>query len=366
MGPAAYIRAFLREAVANARAERWGTVVTALVVAASAATIHVVAVHAASTEAAVLAAIDAQGTRTVVVRATEPVLTAQFVDTLGAVTNVESVLGLGGARDATAAAVPGGPRIGVRTAYGRLGRLPVSISAIGADRVAWASPASTAVVGMPSGRGALRLLDGEEIAVTSILDVPDFLHELEPLTVLPLDGSGRFALDAVHILVRDAQDAEPVAGLVRGLLAGASPDAVSIQTSESLVQLRTQVGGTLATGGRATILLVVTGACLLAMLNVVGAVLVRRRDLGRRRALGATQLTIVLLIVAQTGLVALAASTAGTALAAVWTLAQGGPQVGLHNLVAAVLALSLGPAAAAALPAALAAGRDPLRELRVP
>ncbi len=94
-------------------------------------------------------------------------------------------------------------------------------------------------------------------------------------------------------------------------------------------------------------------------------VLVRQRDLGRRRALGADRPTIITLVVTRTLIAATLGALAGTAAAVVITTSSGVRAPA--GFIGAVAILALLTAAIAAIPpAAIAAYRDPVAVLRTP
>lgn len=101
---------------------------------------------------------------------------------------------------------------------------------------------------------------------------------------------------------------------------------------------------------------------VIVSVSTYGAVAGRRRDFGRRRALGASRSAIVVLVLVQTAVVACAGAAlgVGVGLWATWSL----PSATLVTGVAlrAVLVALLG----AVPPALIAALRDPVRILRVP
>lgn len=192
---------FLREVVVATLAQRVFATVTLLVLAGSTFTIVATAGRSAAAQEAVLSQIDAQGTRTIVVQAkgTQPGMTTTTVDSLARMDAVEAVVGLGPVTDATAAALPQGSRIGVRLGYGRIDGTDLLQPSLGQGlRTAMASIASTRVAGLPPGSGTIRLIDGEELHVTRTLDVPAYLKELEPLTLIPADRSTRHHPLALH------------------------------------------------------------------------------------------------------------------------------------------------------------------------
>lgn len=115
--------------------------------------------------------------------------------------------------------------------------------------------------------------------------------------------------------------------------------------------------------GRHLRALVLGAGSLLTAVVVLADVLVRRADLGRRRALGASGGELVALIAARTGPAALSGAVAGTtigsAVAAHWGVAAPWDLV----LGAGTLAV-LAARVAAAPPALVAAYGDPARVLR--
>lgn len=92
----------------------------------------------------------------------------------------------------------------------------------------------------------------------------------------------------------------------------------------------------------------------------------RRKDYGRRRALGATRSFIVGLQLTQTALLVCAGVALGAVVAHGVLMAIGAPLPGpLFMLATAVLSLA-SALVASLLPAVVASRRDPVTELRVP
>ena len=367
------LRGLVREAVAGARTQHAFTVVTLLLVAASTMSVITTAGRAAASEAAVLSTIDAQGTRTIVVQAkgAQAGIDEQFVATLARVRDVEAVTGFGSVTDVTAAANPAGARLGVRTAYGAIGGDALTQAEPGAaGPIAWASRASTDLAGLPAGAGSLRAVDGPEILIGRMLTVPPYLVGLEPLTVVPatapVAGDPPRLVSTIYVLTRSPETVAVVTEVVRGLLADVPRDGATIETSAALADLRAAVQGELTRQSRGLILGVLAAAALAGALMVLGYTLMRRKDFGRRRALGATRLVIVLLIAIQVLLTAAVGAGLGALAALAWLAARGEPAPPATFTLAVAVAVTAITALAAVLPAALAARRDPVRELRVP
>lgn len=361
--------AMLREVVTSAWAQRVSTIVTALIIGGSALTILLTSGRSAAAEAAVLASIDAQGTRSVTIQAKGEggALTRGMVDDLARLAEVEDVIGLGPVEDVTAAAVPDGTRVGARTAYGSLNGdwLAQTTTPLGSG--AWVTDRARDTLGMPSAAGVVRVIDGEEHLVTKQVRLPDYLAGLEPAVLVPVaadDMNARFA--TIVVLARTPSQVSLVNDYARSLLVDLPRESVTVATSEQMAELRRVVGGQLTAQGRAIVMGVLAGATLATLINVWGLALMRRRDFGRRRALGATRATIVTLMVGQVTLAALVSAVVG-AIVGVLLLARGDAPMPSPGYVAAVLiALTVIAAVAAGLPALIASRRDPLTELRVP
>lgn len=362
---------YAREVVAAVLAHRIFTVVTVLLVGGGTLLMLMTSGRSAATEEAVLRTIDAQGTRTILVQVQtgEALLSGALVDALAGLPEVESVLGLGPVRDATAAAVPDGPRIGIRTAYGTLSGQPISQpdATIGVGSVVWASPRSAEAVGLPAGAGTLRLVDGPEYLVIRALSVPDFLSGYEPLAIIPAGpGPTTGSFTTVVVLARSPQAVPLVARLASSFLVDLPRDAVAVSTSEQMATLRAAIGGELTQQSRAIVLSTLAAVSAATALAAAAFTLLRRKDTGRRRALGATRLTILSLVVGQVLVASIVGSLAGAAAGVTWLWIIAAPVPSPPYVLAVATGLSLGTTLAATIPATVAATRDPLRELRVP
>ena len=107
-------------------------------------------------------------------------------------------------------------------------------------------------------------------------------------------------LRSVHILANTPQDVAQVADAAISVLAATDRTSLAVQTSETLANIRAAVQGKLGQYGRQLNTLVLTAGLILTGLNIYGTINNRRRDLGRRRALGASRPTIIALITTQT------------------------------------------------------------------
>ncbi|MDO5635491.1 MAG: permease, partial [Micrococcus sp.] len=175
------------------------------------------------------------------------------------------------------------------------------------------------------------------------------------------------ALDSVHVVLTSADVAQAAQGQVLRLIDPPTPDAITVASPVSLAQLQEQVTGDLATFGRTLLLGVLGGGALLVAIVTLADVLVRRKDLGRRRALGATRGAIVALVVLRTLVPALLGAAIGVGLGVYATSRLGAGAIPPWEFTGGTATLALLAAAIAAVPPALyAATRDPVRVLRTP
>ncbi|WP_166345311.1 FtsX-like permease family protein [Phytoactinopolyspora limicola] len=322
-------------------------------------------------ETAVLGQLDAAGTRSIVVRAdTTANITTAILGHLDAVDAIDEAIGFGPVTDARNAAISEGDAVPVRTAYGRFGGAALESGA--RDDTALASTAGAEALGLVDGTGGIITAGGRSLTVTGGLAVPDHAAFLEPLVIVPASLSMRGGpnsgepLTVLVVLVDQPHNVSTVADVIMGLLADTDPSRVTVETSGQLADLRAAVGGELDTYGRTTVLGILAISAFLVAINLFGLVVLRRKDFGRRRALGATQGLIVVLLLSQVWLLSVVGATLGTALTVVMLAANGQESPGLDFTLAVGIAAVLTAIVAALAPAVAAACRDPLHELRVP
>lgn len=358
------------EGVAMARTQPIVTTVTGLVVAAVCAVIFATVGQSAAAEARILTTFDEAGTRTIVI--SDPtgraVLTPDSVDAVRSLAGVDWVVGLGPVIDVRNVALSAAGRpVPARRVYGGL---PESIRLIGgrAPRVgeAIASDAALRLLGLPLPVGGVQ---GEGLAAPLVgsFAALDPLSSLERGLLIPADAGLR--PEALRQLVVVSASVEEVETLSRAILAVvhvADRTQLRIQTPAALIELRRLVDQELATSSRQMLLVVLGVGLLVVMVTLAGSVAQRRRDFGRRRALGATRSALVMLVLVQTAVAALVGVLLGTAIgvAAVSRIAGALPSL---EFTASVGILALLTALAAAVPPGIvAAYRDPMHVLRVP
>lgn len=319
-------------------------------------------------EERVIRSIDSAGTRSIVIKADKDSgLTSEVLSRIDHLQGIAWAGAFGFAEDYVNAAIPDGNRTPVRGLWSTdPAGLGIATAAI--DKAAWASADALSQLGMRDPVGGIVNDKGGQFAIAGRLEVPDYLKFLEPMVVAP-SPNPEASPELVAVLVVIAQRPDlvaPVAAAVQSVLALDDPTKVSITTSEDLATLRSLIQGQLGVSGRGLVLIVFAITAVLVATIMFGLVTLRRKDFGRRRALGASQRLIVALLLIQMVVLGVGAAVIGCVIAATALVLTGDPLPDLTFFAAvAVLAVTLSALAALA-PALAAARRDPLTELRVP
>jgi putative ABC transport system permease protein len=359
-------RTLLREASVSTLTRWVPAVMVAVLCASMCATTLVTVGRTASAETQVLARLDEAGSRQLVLgdRQGAGLLTPSIVRAADALGTVERAVGLIAPRDVRSGTVGAGgapvPAWGLVGAVEhavtlRSGRAPASGEALVAenalDRLGLDGPAGYLVTGETE------------------YPVVGTYTAREPFTDL---DAGAVAIPAVgtparnlHVVARSAADVGVTQALTLQIVAAPQPDDLSVQSATGLAELQGQVAGDLGTFGRHLLLLILGVGAALTAVVVLADVLLRRTDLGRRRALGASRQALVSLVLIRTLIAATAGVLVGTAvglgIGARWAMSPP------WSFAAGTAVLTLLVAVFAAIgPAAIAATRDPVQVLRTP
>ncbi|HUG49503.1 MAG TPA: FtsX-like permease family protein [Terrimesophilobacter sp.] len=363
------LRALSREAVASAIAAPIASIITIVMIAGMCAAVLLTSGRTVGAEQAVIGSIDSAGTRSIIVRAQPDAgLDTSVLERIGHLTGIQWTGAFGPARDVQNAAFPGGTRVPLRLAWGQNWHtfgLPDPLP--GKGDVAFASPRALEQLGITGRSGAVDTPAGTVYAVTGPITVPDQLAFLEPLLIAPQPRSDNPTPVSLLVVIASRPDlVAPVADAITGVLATDDPTKVSVETSQDLATLRSLIQGQLGSFGRGLTVGIFALTGLLAAAILYGLVMLRRKDFGRRRALGASQRLIIALLVTQTAILAASGAVLGTVTAVIVLATAHDPLPGPDYLLGiAVLAVTVGVLASLA-PALAAARREPITELRVP
>ena len=356
------------EAARNARAHRATTLVLVFVTVAMTAVTFLTAGRAAAAEDEVLRSVDEAGPRLVVLNIAEPSpgLTEGALERFGSIQGVEWVLGLGPARDVRSQAT--GERVNV-AARDILTELPNEVTIeLGrpprpGEALVGAQPQERLHMAEPSGW----LLDNDiQRAVVGRFDASGVITDLDRLVLIqPEDAEPRYATP-VYALAADANQVQTIVDQMRSVAGVTDPDVLNVQTSPELIELGRVVTGQVGTLSRQLALGAIAVGLLLVSLTMTLALNNRRRDFGRRRALGASRSALISLTLLEAAIPVVIGVIAGTAIGLGSVHLWVGTSPPLHFVAATVVLVAMAGTAAAIPPAAMAAWQDPLKTLRVP
>jgi len=361
--------ALLREGLAVARSQPVASAVTLVIVSVMCVTILLTSGKTIGSEQAVLGTIDSAGSRTILVRASPASgLTTDVLERLKDIEGIEWTAAFGPAVDGVNASIDGGRKVPVRAAWiPDPSRLSIPPKA-DADGTAWASAQALAELGLYDKVGSVSLDSGAQHLVAGEATVPSYLAFMEPLVLVPqvetVPNDDRVSV--LVVLAKTPDLVVTVRDTVVSLLGVEDVQEVSVSTSASLANLRELIQSQLGVYARGLIAAIFGLTALLVGCILYALVLLRRKDFGRRRALGATRRLIVALVLVQTSATATLGALLGTAVGVIILVMSGDPLPTAGFTASVTFMAVLVSTAAALVPAVIASRRDPLTELRVP
>lgn len=356
----------LREALASASAHRVPTLMIAALAAAMCLTTLLTVGRTAHAQQEVQAALDAAGSRALQVTDTNAtLLDAAVVDAITSLSSVERTVARSSPVDAVAASTgAGGAKITTWGTYGDLrgavtltaGRWPVAGEAI-------VSAAGARTLALDAPTGALTSPGGTEYPIVGIFTARAPFEDFSTGALHVLATANR--LRTIDVVTMSAAESASTQAAVLSIIAAPDPSVLKVISPATLADIQQKVTGSISAFGAGLLLLVLGAGAVLTTLVVLADTLVRRADLGRRRALGASRTAIVVLVTARTVLPACAGAITATVLGGALTARDGAMPPLTFIGGTAVLAI-ITATVAALVPALLAAYRDPVTVLRTP
>ena len=177
----------------------------------------------------------------------------------------------------------------------------------------------------------------------------------------PRETTGR----ELRVVVDNVASAKTSLPVLLGVLAPPDPQGVQIDSPASLAQTAQDLNAQMAGFGRTLLLLIVGAGGFFVAAVVLADVLIRRRDLGRRRTLGITRSDLVLLVAARALVAAVAGAVLGCVSGGIINQVSGSP-IPLDFVTAIGVLACLVATVVALLPAWYASRLDPVRVMRAP
>lgn len=369
MRPIQRLRDVARESWTSAWAAPVSTLLTMAMVAGMCAAVLLTSGRTVGAQQAVLTTIESSSSRAIAVRVDPTAgLRPDVLARVNRLGGVEWAGAFGSATDVRNGAFDGaGTPVALRLAWSD-DWTALGVEEPGAGDVAVASVAALEQLGITGGAGSALTADGVAYAIVGPMDVPGQLQGMEPLLLAPqpTEGSEGSSITLLVVVATTAAGVAPLAAAVPGVLGVADPSKVAVSTSPDLTSLRDLVAGQLGAFGRGLTLAVLGLSAVLVAVIGCGVVMMRRKDFGRRRALGASQSLIVGLLLAQTAWCAVLGAGAGSAAALLTLAVSGDPLPGWTYTTGLAILATATAVAAGVLPALIAARRQPIVELRVP
>lgn len=358
----------LREASASARSQPVASILTVLMVAGMVLAVLLTTGRTVGAARDVLTSIDDAGTRSIVIRADDSAgITSDVLNRIDRIEGIEWAGAFSSAVDATNTLVADGTRVPVRYAYGDLEPLGIPTAFPLPGQVAFGSAQALTEFGLVQDAGSITLTNGLSYAVAGRIETPDYLDILAPLVLIPQPvAAGTESVNIVVIVATSPARVASVADAVVTVLAATDATKVTVETSEALAQIRQLVQRQLGTFSHGLVLAILALTSALVAILQYGLVTMRRKDFGRRRALGASRGFIITLLLTQTALLSLTGIIAGTIVGAAAIVLSGDPLPGADFIIALVVLGILTSLIGSLIPAIVASRKEPIRELRVP
>lgn len=358
----------VRESARSVTATPVTTLAVAAIVACASAGVLLTAGRAAALERDVIASVEDAGTRTIVMRSLGEAdgFDPSIVDRIEDLSGVEWALGLGRARDVYNEGIPDGDPVSSRSVFGDWpGALSLQrgtpipgtavVSSHAAERLQFTDEVGTV------------LLDDSAVPVVATFTAQRPLEDLNNTVLrIPSHEEPDELLTLIYIVTERVADVEMVADHAPDVSGIDDVQDVSVSTSDKLVKLQGVLTGQLSTFARQMAVVVLLGSLVLIMLCMVLMTNSRRREFGRRRALGASRRMLIGMVAVGSAVPGIVGAVVGGVLGIIILMVRGEPVPGVSMVLASAI-LTIAVAVVGSLPAAfVAAWRDPATILRVP
>lgn len=358
---------------AGARSAGSSVAVTLVIAALTAGVVITTLATAGRTVAAersVLATIDDEFVTTITVIDDQgtAALDADYLRSVQGLNTVDWVVALGEIEDVRPLGLPGADAIASRRMLGSSPALQTrsDLHVLARDvtltPVAVVGPGAQQQLGFKGPAGTVATFRGVQIPVVGPVAPADPLRGLGG-QVLIVDPEFDGPLRRLIIQVESPEQVEATARVVQQLAPNGDARVV---VADELVRIRAAIQGELGGAGRSTVLQTMAAMLALVALVLYAFLHARRKDFGRRRALGATRVQLVVIVCSQVAFAAVPGAllgAAGGSLAIYWLT---GATVGVAYPVAIAVLAVLTALVAALPPAFVAAHRDPVAALRTP
>lgn len=296
-------------------------------------------------------------------------LDARSVSTIASMPAVEWVVGVGAAVDVANPALRGSGTAPARRVHGHLPSVVDTLTTRPprpGDAIA--TEERLRDLGLSDGVGAVAGGGVDAVVTGSFTAAPPLQTlENEVLVLAPdPDADVPEPLLRLYISVTDVTHLDGLTSALRSSVTATAPGQLVVETTPELAQLSGDVTAELTRQARLTLLGLLGTVSILVGALQYGRVSAASRDIGRRRALGASRSLIVAQVLLNATITGLGGATLGALAGLALNAALTGALPGALFTLAVITLVALASAAAAVPPAVRAARIDPVRILRVP
>lgn len=358
----------LKESLKACRSQPVSTALSIVIVAAMCLAVLLTTGRSLGVREEVLRSVDTLGSRTVVITAqADAGLNSNVVPLVASLNIVSWAGGFGPATDVTNERVTGAAPVPLRTLWTEDSSvLSIQNGTRNNTDQAYASSESISLLGLADGVGSVIDSRKRSYEVVGGLSVPEPLKFMEPLIANPQPASAEGPLALLVVIADSPANVSLLENLIPDLLVIDDRSKLSISSSSTIAALREVVSGQVDTFSGALVAGVLAVSTTLIGAVMGSLVILRRKDFGRRRALGATRAWIVSLILLQGIWTSILGSCLGV-LSAYIALTLTNSPLPMPDAFTSVGTLGVIVGAVASLvPGIIASTRQPLRELRVP
>lgn len=355
----------ISEAWRTARGQKVPSVLIAAVVAIMCFTALATVGRANANDAELAASLDSAGARLFSVKDVDnmEVINAATLSAVQSLSTVEVAVALSPASDASNAVLAGGKKIPIWEISDPRLVLDLPADAQPSLGQAVVSRRAQAALSLATPFGAIEESSGVQIPIVGGGPIRPGFEDLADGALLPISNPADYR--ELRVIITDLQAVPDTQREILKILDAPDPSKLSVRAASGLTIANEIFSAQLQRYNQSLLTMIMGVGALFIAIVVLADVLLHRRDLGRRRALGITRTDLTLVTVCRTMVPAAIGAVLG-ALAAWITFVTQGVTIGIPFALAIAILATFASALAALAPAVWASFRDPVAVLRTP
>lgn len=214
--------------------------------------------------------------------------------------------------------------------------------------------------------GALIENDARIIDVVGIYQPPKGIKTFQEIILIRGNNPQTDTLRYIYVMAKETAQVTALGEAIANSVYADPESQIVVEPPSGIIELSHVISGQVGESGRKTMLIVLgVGVVIIAVIQMT-MVSAKRKDYGRRRALGASRSLIVCQVLSQTGVAALPGAVIGATGGYLYLQITQGQTPSLNFTIGVAVLAVVVAVLAAIYPAVISALRDPVRILRVP